>query len=252
MADHEDNLEETDIGMASTLEATAAILPWLVTPKQARFPAVFNARWVAACSRLQGTWSNRHAEGEQEVRSAIFALYSLTIETTDIECIRLGEALASATDRLDEGLPPPRIIAALSACIECLNDREGLEHPAFAERINHFATRLERSVAAVGEIGERSALIDRLFVAETHERLERMNDALDILPPDAYALLSEAGEILQHAEHLGLHGIVHATRQLLNALQLAGKHNSLESETIRAHILAQLAALALLNDAVDT
>ena len=59
-------------------------------------------------------------------------------------------------------------------------------------------------------------------------------------------------ELLQHAEHLALHGIVHAARKLLNALQLAGKHNSLESETIRAHILAQLATLAQLNDAVDT
>lgn len=248
----EDHLEESRAALASTFEATAAILPWLAKPKSARFPPALNTRWIAACQRLKHTWSERHAEGEQDVRSAIFGLYELTLESADIECIRLGEALASATDCLDQGLPPSRIIAALSACIESLSEADGLEHPAFAERISHFATRLERSVAAAGEIGDRSSVIDRLFVAETHERLERMHDALAALPPDAYALLSETGELLQHAEHLALHGIVHATRKLLNALQLAGKHNSLESETIRTHILNQLATLAQLNDAVDT
>lgn len=253
MADFpEENLEETNAAMASALEATAAILPWLSKPKQARFPADLNQRWVIACQRLQSTWSDRHVNGEQDVRSAIFALYGLTLESADIECMRLGEALASATDCLDQGQPPPRIIAALSGCIECLNDSEGLEHPAFAERVTHFAVRLERSISAAGEIGERSSVIDRLFVAETHERLERMHDALAALPPDAYALLNETGELLQHAEHLALHGIVHAVRKLLKALQLAGKHNSLESEAIRTHILLQLAELDQLNDAVDT
>lgn len=248
----EENLEETNSAVASALEATAAILPCLVKPRQARFPADLNQRWVIACQRLQSTWLDRYANGEPDVRSGIFALYRLALESTDIECMRLGEALASATDSLDQSQPAPRIIAALSACIECLNDSEGLEHPAFAERIAHFAVRLERSISAAGEIGERSSVIDRLFVAETHERLERMHDALAVLPPDAYTLLNEASELLQHAEQLALHGIVHAVRKLLDALQLAGKHSSLESEAIRTHILLQLAELAQLNDAVDT
>lgn len=247
----EEDLEETRAALASTLAATVAILPWLAKPQQPRFPPALNTRWTAACQRLQNAWSERNGTGEEDVRPAIFALYSLTLETGDIDCIRLGEALASATDRLEQGSPPARIIAALSACIECLVDREGLEHPVFGERICHFASRLERSVAATGEIGERSVIIDRLFVAETDERLERMHDALDALPPDAYALISETRELLEHAEHLALHDMVHAARQLLHALHQASAHHSLESETIRTHVLAQLAALRQLNAAVN-
>jgi hypothetical protein len=201
---------------------------------------------------LQTAWTERHSAGEEFIRPAVFALYSLTLETADVDCLRLGEALASAIEYLDEESVPPRIVAALSACFECLTEADGLEHPAFAERIQHFAARLEKCAATAKIQGERSAVIDRLFVAETHERIERMNDALAALPPDGESLLAETSELIEHAEHLALFGMIHAARQLQRILQQAHIHNSLESETIRAHVLSQLDALGQLTDTVDT
>ena len=134
------------------------------------------------------------------------------------------------------------MIAALSACIECLTEADGLEHPNFAERAQHFAQRLE-NCASANDDGERSAIIDRLFVAETLERLERMHDALAALPPDSETLLIETDELIQHAEHLALFGIVHSARKLIQTLNQAHIHQSLESETIRAHVLRQLTGL---------
>lgn len=240
------------MAVASAQEATAAILPWLAKPQKLRFPPELNTRWIAACQRLHGAWANRHGANENDIRASVFALYSLTLETGDTDCLRLGEALASAIDCLETEAAPPRIIAALSACTECLSEDGGLEHPAFAERIQHFAARLEKCTATAKESSERSAVIDRLFVAETHERLERMHDALAALPPDGGALLIETSELVEHAEHLALYGMVHAARQLQRTLQQASTHNSLESETIRAHVLSQLVALRKLTDTVDT
>ena len=240
------------MAVASAQEATAAILPWLATPQKLRFPPDLNTRWIAACQRLHCAWAERHSLGEDDIRPAVFALYSLTLESADVDCLRLGEALASAIDCLEAEAVPPRIVAALSACIECLSENGGLEHPAIAERIQHFAERLEKCAATAKETGDRSAVIDRLFVAETHERLERMQDALAALPPDGESLLIEIAELIEHAEHLTLYGMIHAARKLQQTLQQASKHNSLESETIRAHVLAQLAALAQLTDTVDT
>jgi hypothetical protein len=248
----EEAFEESNDAVVSALEATAAILPWLAKPQKLRFPPALNAHWIAACQRLHCAWAERHSGGEDDIRPAVFVLYSLTLETGDVDCLRLGEALASAVDCLEAEAVPPRIVAALSACVECLSEVEGLEHPAFAERIQHFAERLEKCAASAKELTDRSAVIDRLFVAETHERLERMQDALAALPPDTDSLLSETGELLEHAEHLALYGMIHATRRLLKTLQQASAHNSLESETIRAHVLSQITALAQLTDTVDT
>ena len=240
------------MAVASAQEATAAILPWLAKPQKLRFPPDLNTRWIAACQRLHCAWAERHSLCEDDIRPAIFALYSLTLESADVDCLRLGEALACAIDCLEAEAVPPRIVAALSACIECLIEDGGLEHPAFVERIQHFAERLEKCAATAKQTSDRSAVIDRLFVAETHERLERMQDALAALPPDGAALLVETGELLEHAEHLALYGMIHAARRLEKTLLQASKHNSLESETIRAHVLSQLTALAQLTDTVDT
>lgn len=250
MAD-EGDLADNDAATAAALEATAAILPWLAKPQKLRFAPALNTRWMAACQRLSGAWAERHAGGLNDLRPAVFALYSLSLETADADCLRLGEALASATDRLDEGAAPPRIVAALTSCIECLAEADGLEHPSFVERAQHFAKRLEDCAASAQGDNERSAVIDRLFVAETTERLERMQDALAALPPDGETLLIETDELIQHAEHLALFGIVHAARQLMKTLNQASLHNSLESETIRAHVLRQMEALNQLNAAVD-
>lgn len=248
----EERLEESSMAVASAQEATAAILPWLAKPQKLRFPPALNTRWIAACQYLHDAWTERHSAAEDNIRPAVFALYSLTLETGDIDCLHLGEALASAIDCFEEEAVSPHIVAALSACCECLIEGEGLEHPAFAERIQHFALRLEKSAATAKETNVRSTVIDRLFVAETHERLERMHDALAALPPDGKLLLIETGELIEHAEHLSLYGMIHAARQLLQTLQQASTHNSLESETIRAHVLSQLVALRKLTDTVDT
>ena len=248
----EEAFEESNDAMASALEATAAILPWLAKPKHRRFSLELNTRWIAACQHMDKVWKDRHGAVASEIRPAIFKLYSLTLETGDIDCLRLGEALASAADCLDEGLMPVRLTAALSACNECLIDEQGLEHPAFGERIQHFAARLEGCAATAKNSSERSAVIDRLFVAETDERLTRMRDALDALPPDTTSLLEETIELIQDAEHLALHGMVHTARQLQKTLERASQHNSLESETIRAHVLAQLKTLTEQNFTVDS
>lgn len=248
----EEAFEENNDAVASALEATASILPWLAKPQKRRFSPELNTRWVAACQHMDQVWKDRHGAVFGEIRPAIFKLYSLTLETDDIDCLRLGEALASAADCLDEGLVSARLIAALSACNECLIDEQGLEHPAFGERMQHFAARLEGCSATAKINSERSAVIDRLFVAETDERLTRMRDALDALPPDTTILLEETIELIQDAEHLALYGMVHTARQLQKTLERASQHNSLESETIRAHVLVQLKILAQQNLTVDS
>ena len=238
----ENELTDSNTQLSSALEATASILPWLAKPKKLRFAPELNTRWMAVCQRLSLAWTERHGDGLEDVRPSVFALYSLTLETADSDCLRLGEALASATDRLEEAQTSRHVIAALSACIECLSEADGLEHPNFAERAQHFAKRLE-NCATANDDGERSAIIDGLFVAETLERLERMHDALDALPPDSETLLIETDELIQHAEHLALYGIVHTARQFMQTLNQAHIHHSLESETIRAHALKQLTRL---------
>ncbi len=236
---------------AATLEATAAILPWLVKPQQPRFAPALNARWKLTCELLHQAWSERHDAGSSDLRAAVFALYNLSLETADSHCLRLGEALASVADRLDEGIATARLIAALSSCIDCLSEAEGLEHPLFIERAQHFSERLERAAAAPDSDNERSSIIDRLFIGEARERLERMRDALAALPPDGKTLRIETEELIQDAEQLSLFGIVHGARLLLKILHQASQHQSFESETIRNHVLRQIDALEQLTLAVD-
>lgn len=212
----EEDLEETRAALAPTLEATAAILPWVAKPRVLRFAKQLNERWIAGCSRLNAAWSARHEQGDEDIRPSIFALYAIALETADGDCLHLGEALASAADALEDGTPSARLLAALTATIECFAEADGLEHVLFGERARHFARRLENSLTTGDE--PRSAIVDRLFAGEAGERLERMHDALAALPPDAYALKLEAGELLQQAEHLELYGIVHLSRQLLQTL----------------------------------
>jgi hypothetical protein len=179
----ERELEETRAALAPTLAATASILPWVAKPRTARFDPKLNERWISAIKRLALAWSERHGAGAEDVRPAIFGLYAIALDTADADCLRLGEALASAADRLEETTPSPRLIAAMTAAIECLNEADGLEHIAFAERAGHFAGRLEACACLVDN--ERSAVLDQLFVDESHEQIQMMRDALAALPPDA-------------------------------------------------------------------
>lgn len=212
----EEDLEETRAALAPTLEATAAILPWVAKPRVLRFAKQVNERWITGCTRLHTAWSVRHEQGSDDIRPSIFALYAVALETADADCLHLGEALASAADALEDGAPSARLLAALTATTECFAEADGLEHVLFGERARHFAQRLESSLAAGNE--PRSAVVDRLFASEAGERLERMHDALAALPPDAYAIKLEAGELMQQAEYLELYGIVHLARQLQQTL----------------------------------
>ncbi|KXB31089.1 hypothetical protein AT959_10370 [Dechloromonas denitrificans] len=246
----EKDLEETRAALAPTLEATAAILPWVAKPRPLRFAEALNERWIAACRNLATAWSARHHAETDSVRPAVFALYGIALESADTDCLRLGEALASAADGL-EGVPPARLIAALSATIECFDEASGLEHVLFAERARHFAERLEGCLSPGGQALERSPVLDRLFVSEARERLERLHDALAALPLDAYALKIEAGELAQQAEHLELYGILHLCHQLLQAIPSQGGIDQQESATVRQGLLAILHQLETTIAAVD-
>jgi hypothetical protein len=244
----EHELEGTRAALAPTLEATAAILPWVAKPRKARFDPKLNERWIAAGKRLASAWSERHGAGAEDVRPAIFGLYAIALETADTDCLHLGEALASAADRLEENVLPPRLIAAMSAAIECLSEADGLEHRAFPERASHFARRLEAS-AAMASTDERSAVLDQLFVDEASEQLQIMHDALAALPPDAYAMTTEALKLAQQAELLEIWGVMHLARQLSDCINRNAA--DLDSNTVRTEIQKLLkelgAAIATVN-----
>jgi hypothetical protein len=236
----DDDLEETRAALAPTLEATAAILPWVAKPKALRFDAKLNERWIAAGKRLAQSWSERHGAGADDVRPAIFNIYSIALETADGDCLRLGEALASAADRLEEAQPGPRLIAALAGAIECLGDPGGLEHEAFAERARHFAGRLE-ATANAGENTDRSTVLDHLFVNEAAESIELMHDALAALPPDAYALTTESIKLAQQAELLEIWGVMPLARRIAEAV--ARNAADLDSMNCRQELEGLLQAL---------
>ena len=243
----EDDLAESRAALAPTLDATAAILPWVAKPRPARFDPKLNERWIAAGKRLYQAWSDRHGASAEAVRPAIFKLYAVALDTADSDCLRLGEALASAADRLEDEVPSPRLIAALTASIECLHDPAGLEHDAFGERARHFAARLEATAATTAG-AERSAVLDQLFVDEAREQIELLRDALATLPPDAYVLLTEALKLAQHAEMLEIWGIMHLARQFAACVN---QHASeLDGVTARAALDDLLQKLSAGIDAV--
>ncbi len=243
----DDELEASRAAFASTLEAAAAILPWVGKPRLARFDYKINQRWIDAVRQLASAWSDRH-HTMAPIRPAIFGLYCIAIETADSDCLRLGEALASAADQLEQDQPAPRLVAALSGTIECLNDARGLENDAFAERAQHFAQRLE-AVAQTTEGTERSPLLDRLFVGEALEQIELMRDALAALPPDVYALTTESIKLAQQAEVAELWGVMHLARQLAECINQ--NLGDLDSTTTRQTLENLLQSLTTTITAVD-
>jgi hypothetical protein len=101
----EHDLEESRAALAPTLDATAAILPWVQAPPCPLRPRL-NERWIAAGKRLyQPGPTPRRQRGRN--RPAIFKLYAVALDTADSDCLRLGEALASAADRLEDNGPSP-------------------------------------------------------------------------------------------------------------------------------------------------
>lgn len=246
----EDDLEETRAALAPTLQATAAILPWVAQAKTARFASEFNARWVAACRQLHEDWTARHQLGLAALRPTIFALYGIALETRDADCLALGEAFASCADHFESTAPSPRVIAALSAALECFDDPAGLEHELFGERARHFAGRLADSLQAPPDLGLRSPIIDRLFVSEALEQVETMREALAALPVDAYALASEAAHLAQQAEQTELWGIMHLARQL--GTQIRDAADRLDEPAIHAVLDEAVARIAAAIAAIDS
>lgn len=242
-------LAETRAALAPTLAAVAAILPWLAKPRPQRFDSALNRRWIEACTGLATVWADRFGPGADQIRPAIFTLYGVALESADVDCLRLGEALASAADQLEANPSGLRLIAALAACIESLSDAQGLEHPAFPERAVHFAQRLEAMAAPGTASGERSVVLDRLFVSEANEHLERMRDALAFLPPDAYALKLAATDLAQAAENAELFGVMQLAHQLVG--RLSSRVNDLDEELVRNQVNESLKQLAATIAAVN-
>lgn len=238
----EAELKQSRAALAPTMEAIAAILPWLSKPHERRFPVELNQRWIAACQQLSNAWSARFDSGIEAVRPAIFALYRVAVETADADCLHLGEALASATDGLEVNDPSLRLTAALAACVESLLDAEGLESPVFAERASHFAQRLDSARISGTAACPRSTTLDRLFVSEANEQLERMQYALALLPPDPFALKLAALELAQAAENSELFDITLQARQLAASMNI--RIADLDKESTRSMTLEQLRHLA--------
>lgn len=230
MADIPDkDLADTRAALAPTLDAMASILPWVGKSQPLRFSPELNKRWQAACADLSERWSGRAQHGPAAIRPAVFALLGIAIETADTDCLHLGETLATVADHLEHELPAPRLVAALTATLEALIDEGGLENPLLAGRARHFSQRLEVALQPSNKPGERSDVLDALFVEDADERVARMHEALDVLPIDVYALELETSGLIQGAEQIDMWGIVHLSRQLQNfVLQLSDASESVQ------------------------
>ena len=242
----EEDLEETRAALAPTLDATAALLPWLSKPIAARFDRKLNQRWIFACKQLADAWATRYDNAER-VRPAIFSLYAIALETSDSDCLHLGETLARAADQLEAGTPAAHLLAALSATTENLDEPSGLEHRAFAERLRHFTQRLEKALERDTGIGERSPVIDRLFVEDAFERTGLMQEALAALPPDTYAFKTEAAALAMQAEHLALYGIMHLAKELASHIDTADTEDLATRQKLQAMLAKLCETIAAVN-----
>ncbi|MBK7899581.1 MAG: hypothetical protein KA603_12270 [Azonexus sp.] len=237
--------DDARAALAPTLEATAAILPLLARPRNPRFPAKAAAHWNQAWADVQAAWSDRNGGGLAALRPAVFALSAAALALQDVDCLALSEAVASATDRLDEpaGLGNSRLVTAISAAVECFAVVDALEHEAFPQRARHFASRLER-VAKEREAPARSPVLDRLFAEEGHECLEKMRLACAALPPDPMALKRAAADLARVADALDLGDVALAAGRLVRTLPLrAGERVDLEAEEPRNMVLGLIAEL---------
>ncbi|MGE5491766.1 MAG: hypothetical protein ACM31P_10855 [Actinomycetota bacterium] len=257
MAAPDDPLEETRAALAPTLEATASILPWVGKDKKPRFPPEAAKRWQEVCDRLAVCWFERHEDGLAGLRPAVFELYSSALELGEANCLRLAEALASATDRLEPNgdVSHPRLVAALTATFESLSVPGSLEQEAFPDRAQHFADRLEFCADPQNADQVRSPVLDRLFADEAGDCLERIQEALTVLPADVYGIRLAAEDIAGLAEPLDLDDISALAHHLVRLLTpKPGEKVDLDSnETRRATVQALTAELektvgALLQD----
>jgi hypothetical protein len=193
--------------LTATLEPTAAILPLLATPREPRFTTAQRGLWDNAVEALGIAWAkcggamaNEDAhERWAPLRQGVFRLLEGALALAHPAPLRLAEALAAATDNLESAPPSPRLLTALSACMELLQERGFLEHEALESLAQQLATRLERR-----DEGPRSKHLDRLFAHEAAEEIEQLRLALEALPPDCAALAQTARRISQLADPLDL------------------------------------------------
>jgi hypothetical protein len=137
--------EATD-PMAAVLAQTASILPFVAQAKLPRFSENATEIWQGATDALLKGWGVRYQAGWSEFRSAVFGLCGAALTMGEPAFLRLSEALASASDRVDDDFEPPgHLVAAIAAVMECLGEKEFLEHKALYERLDVFATRLEKA-----------------------------------------------------------------------------------------------------------
>ncbi len=227
----EHDLAESRPAFAATFENAASLLPLLGKEAPTRFSPQLNERWQHASQRLAECWATNVGTNPCAIRADTVALMVLAIETGDADCLQLTDTLTSVADHLELHPLTSKLRAAVSTTCDVLQESSGLENPRLSERLRHCSQRLQQAMRASAKPGERSDVLDRLFVEDSQERLERMRDALDVLPIDIYALELDTSELIQHAEQIEMWGIYHLARQLQNfVLQLGDVSESTQDK----------------------
>jgi hypothetical protein len=189
--------------LTATLEPTSAILPLLSTPREPRFTTAQRSLWDNAVEALGIAWAKCSGapehEGWAQLRQGIFRLLEGALALSHPAPLHLAEALAAATDDLESAPPSPRLLTALAASMELLQEQGFLEHEALESLVQQLVTRLERR-----DEGPRSRHLDTLFAHEAAEEIEQLRLALETLPPDCVALAQTARHIQQLADPLDL------------------------------------------------
>lgn len=223
----DDDLASTRAALNPMLDATAAILPWISQTPTARFPPELNKRWQSAWAEFADTWRQHGSNDPARFRRSAMLIMSIALESADADCLGLAESLASTADHLEHKTPGNRLQAALHALCDVMLDTsdkhlpQGLEHPHLNERLRHFRDRLETALRPSGKPGERSDVLDRLFVEDAEERLAHIRESLEALPIDIYGIAEECEALIQHAEQIEMWGIYHLGRTVHHlALQL--------------------------------
>jgi len=249
----DDELKETRAALAPTLDATAAILPWVAKPQELRYPPEKTERWQAASQTLHANWSDRYQNRLAGFRPAVFALCAVALELADVDLLRLTEALASAADALEEPRRQndPRLIAAISAACECLMSEGGIEQDGFPALARHASARLEQVLTSPVSASVRTPTLDHLFVSEAGDCLDRMHEALEQLPADTYAVKLAAEELADLADPLELDTIALLARALAQRLcSTHGEHPDLDEPFLRAEVETRITELGVQIDEI--
>ena len=232
--------------LATTLEATAAVLPFL-QPRPRRFAPEQRREWDAAVAELRSHWpacARGAPDAWPALRAAIFRLLAGALPLPHPAPLALAEALAAATDDLERVAPTAYRRAALAASFELLGEADFLEHPALAARVTQLVERLGRR-----QPGARSPRVDALFAAEAREEIEALCASLETVPPDTRAFARAAGRLQALAEPLDLPALAEAARRLGDAVARLDP-GLLDEGPGRAALLAGLAALSAWIDGI--